>query len=104
LPGCKPTVQVAAAKIEEEVLVLLRDRYLIASQSEAVAAFLDVLRSEWKSMGRSQTTEVVRRLVWRATWKAKQGRVVLEFDDLAVRSLLDDEDPSATSTTRSRSP
>ena len=50
-PACKPPVQVAAAKVEHEVLGLLRDRNLIAGQPEAVAAFLDALRSEWKSMG-----------------------------------------------------
>lgn len=72
-PACKPPVQVAAAKIEQEVSALLRDRNRIASQLEAVAAFVDVLRSEWKSMGQPQTTEVVRRLVWRATWKPKEG-------------------------------
>lgn len=73
-PAGKPPVQVAAAKIEQEVLALLRDRDLIARQPEAVAAFLDALRSGWKSMSRPQTTEVVRRLVWRVTWKAMRGR------------------------------
>lgn len=94
-PACKPPVQVAAAEIEQDVLGLLRDRNVIARQPETVAALLDALRPEWKSMGRRQVTEVVRRLIWRATWKAKQGRVELEFDEVAIQSLLDTDDASA---------
>ena len=54
---------VVVTKIEHEILDLLRDKNLIAGQIESVAAFLDALRSEWKSMGRPRTTEVVRRLM-----------------------------------------
>lgn len=89
-PACKPPVQVAAAKIEQDVLDLLRDRDLIARQPEAVAAFLDALRAEWKLMGRPQTIEVVRRLFWKVIWKAKQARSELEFDAVAITSLVDD--------------
>lgn len=103
-PACKPPVQVAAAKIEQEVLVLLRDKNLIAGQTESVAAFLDALHLQWKSMGRPQTTEVIRRLIWRATWKPNQGRVELELDEIAIGSLLDGSPSFATSTTRSRPP
>ena len=68
---------------------LLRDRSVIGQQPEAVVPFLDALRSEWKSMRRPQTTEIVRRLVWRVTWKAKREQVELEFDEIAIRSLID---------------
>lgn len=94
-PACKPPVQVAAAKVEQDVLDQLMDEDVVARQPEAVAALLDALRSEWKPMSRPQTTELLRRLVWRATWKPRQGRAELEFDEIAIRSLLDDDDASA---------
>lgn len=49
-PVCKLLVPIAVAKIEQEVLALLRDRDFIARQLEVVATLLDSLRPEWKSM------------------------------------------------------
>jgi len=42
-------------------------------------------------MGRPQTTELVRRLIWQATWKADHARAGLEIDEIAIRSLVDED-------------
>jgi hypothetical protein len=81
-------------------LALLGDKVFIAGQPESVAVLLDALCSEWKSMSRPQRTEVVRRLVWRATSKPKRERVDLELDELAARSLLEDDESSTIAITR----
>jgi len=66
-PACRPTVQVAAREVEQEVLRQLQDPNSMRDLSPTARRFLEKVAPLWPSLPRGELNYWVRTFVWAAT-------------------------------------
>ncbi|MBN1609945.1 MAG: zinc ribbon domain-containing protein [Polyangiaceae bacterium] len=85
-PACRPTVQVAAREVEQEVLRRLQAPGSIRDLSPNARRFLENVVSLWPSLPRGELNHWVRTFVWAATWNPDTRKVDIVFDEIGLEN------------------
>jgi DNA invertase Pin-like site-specific DNA recombinase len=87
-PACRPTVQVAAREVEQEVLRQLQAPGSIRDLSPNARRFLENVATLWPSLPRGELNYWVRTLVWAATWNPDTRKADIVFDEIGLENAI----------------
>jgi len=87
-PACRPTVQVAAREVEQEVLRQLQAPGSIRELSPNARRFLENVAPLWPSLPRGELNHWVRTFVWAATWNPDTRKVDIVFDEIGLENAI----------------
>lgn len=87
-PACRPTVQVAARDVEQEVLRQLQAPGSIRDLSPNARCFLENVAPLWPSLPRGELNHWVRTFVWAATWNPDTRKVDIVFDEIGLENAI----------------
>jgi hypothetical protein len=87
-PACRPTVQVAAREVEQEVLHQLQVSGSIRGLSPNARCFLESVASLWPALPRGELNHWVCTFVWAATWRPDTRKVDIEFDAIGLENAI----------------
>ncbi len=88
-PACRPTVQVAAREVEQEVLRQLQDPNSMRDLSPTARRFLEKVAPLWPSLPRGELNYWVRTFVWAATWNPDTRKVDIVFDEIGLENAIE---------------
>jgi len=89
-PACRPTVQVVAREVEQEVLRQLQAPSAMRDISPNARRFLEKLVPVWPTLPRSELNLWVRAIVWAATWHPDSRKVEVVFDEIGLENAMAD--------------
>jgi site-specific DNA recombinase len=87
-PACRPTVQVSASEVEQEVLRQLQAPGSMRDLSPNARRFLKNIVPLWPSLPRGELNYWVRTLVWAATWNPDTRKVDIVFDEIGIENAM----------------
>lgn len=87
-PACRPTVQVAAREVEQELLRQLQAPGSMRDISPNARRFLENVAPLWPSLPRGEINYWVRTFVWAATWNPDTRKVDIVFDEIGLENAI----------------
>ena len=87
-PARRPTVQVVAREVEQELLRQLQVPDFIRDLSPNARRFLENVAPLWPSLPRGELNYWLRTFVWAATWNPDTRKVDIVFDEIGLENAI----------------